>query len=150
MSDDLAVDVATGEVDGEPVTQLVPLNLADLDEDTLIAMFPTPVQATGALLMARRVVADAPAILNTRSKALKDAKRTLLVARGYARMRAPGKTADDRRVEQEADSEVITAGEWVDTCELALEYAREVRKSLSEDIDILRSINANFRPEHKS
>ncbi len=30
----------------------------------------------------------------------------------------------------------------------ALEYARELRKSLSEDIDILRSLNANFRGEH--
>jgi hypothetical protein len=150
MTDDLALNTATGEVDEESSTQLVPLNLADLDEDTLIAMFPTPVQAAGALLLARRLIADAPAILNARSKALKDAKRTLLVARGYARMKAPGKTADDRRVEQESDAQVITAGEWVDTCELALEYAREVRKSLSEDIDILRSLNTNFRAEHKS
>ncbi|POH63612.1 MULTISPECIES: hypothetical protein [Cryobacterium] len=150
MNDDIALNPATGEVDEDPSTQLVQLNLADLNEDELLEMFPSPVQAAGALLLARRVLADAPAILNTRSKALKDAKRTLLVARGYARMKAAGKTADDRRVEQEADASVITAGEWVDTCELALEYAREVRKSLSEDIDILRSLNTNFRAEHKS
>lgn len=150
MSDLEGVNPITGEVDGDLSNQLVPLNLADLDEDALVARFPTPVQAAGALLLARGLIADAPAILNARSKALKDAKRTLLVARGYARMKAPGKTADDRRVEQESDAQVITAGEWVDTCELALEYAREVRKSLSEDIDILRSLNTNFRAEHKS
>jgi hypothetical protein len=127
----------------------VPLNLAELDEDALLAMFPSPIQCAGALLYARQLIAEAPAILNTRSKALKDAKRQLLVAKGYARKRATGKTAEDRRIEAEADDQVITAGEWVDTCELALEYARERRKSLTEDVDILRSLNANFRGEHK-
>ncbi|MDF2920520.1 MAG: hypothetical protein K0S70_4738, partial [Microbacterium sp.] len=32
--------------------------------------------------------------------------------------------------------------------ELRLEYGRDLRKSLSEDIEILRSLNANFRTEH--
>ena len=148
MSDEFGVSNATGEVVAS--RQLVPLNLADLNEEALLAMFPTPVQAAGALLLSRRLIAEAPAILNARSKALKDAKRTLLVARAYARKRATGSTAEDRKIEQEGDTEVITAGEHVDTCELLLEYAREVRKSLTEDVEILRSLNANFRNEHKS
>lgn len=138
------VDTATGEVSDD----LVPLNLATLDEDALLAMFPTPIQAAGALLMARRHLADAPAVLSERSRAVKDAKRQLIVAKGYARIRATGRTAEDRRAEAEAAPEVISAWEHVDDCELALEYARERRKSLSEDIEILRSLNANFRTEH--
>ncbi|MEB0286186.1 hypothetical protein QN355_06435 [Cryobacterium sp. 10S3] len=150
MTDALTVNTATGEVGvaGSDVG-LVTLDMAALSEDDLLAMFPTPVQAAGALLLARRLIAQAPEVINGRSKALKDAKRQLLIAKGYARQRASGRTAEDRRVEAEADAEVITAGEWVDTCELLLEYARERRKSLSEDVEILRSLNANFRQEHK-
>lgn len=148
----MSVDDKTGEV-SEPVPgrelQFVPIDMAGMDETELLALFPTPVQAAGALLVARRLIAEAPDIINRRSAALKDAKRQLLVAKGYARKRATGRTAEDRRVEQEADPQVITAGEWVDTCELALEYARERRKSLTEDIEILRSLNANFRGEHR-
>jgi hypothetical protein len=143
------VDPNTGEVIPGSELQFVPIDMASMDEADLLAMFPTPVQAAGALLIARRLIADAPNVINKRSAALKDARRQLLVAKGYARKKAPGRTAEDRKVEQEADPQVITAGEWVDTCELALEYARERRKSLTEDIDILRSLNANFRGEHR-
>lgn len=149
----MIVAAGTGEVmeSASPGTEveLVPLDVAGISEDDLLAMFPSPVQAAGALLHARALIAQAPDVINARSKALKDAKRQLLVAKGYARQRATGRTAEDRKVESEADPEVIKAGEWVDTCELALEYARERRKSLSEDVEILRSLNANFRNEHR-
>lgn len=130
--------------------QLVPLGLSDLDEDELLKMFPSPVQCAGALLIARRHLAEAPAVINERSRRLKAAKRMLIVARGYALKQVEGRTAEIRKAVAEAEPNVITAWEHIDECELALEYAREVRKSLSEDVEILRSLNANFRTEHRS
>lgn len=144
------VDQRTGEVRGpEPAdVELVPLNLAGLNEEELVAMFPSPIQCAGALLIARRTLAQAPVVLAERSKAVKDAKRNLIIARGYARQRAEGRDAETRKLTAESDAEVIQAWEAIDTAELALEYARERRKSLTEDIEILRSLNANFRGEH--
>lgn len=144
----MIVDEASGTVT-EGAVDLVPLNLTLLNEDELLAMFPTPVQCAGALLMARQMIAQAPAVLAERSKAVKDAKRELIIARGYARQSAAGRDAETRRLVAESDSEVLKAWEAIDTAELALEYARERRKSLSEDIEILRSLNANFRGEHR-
>ena len=138
------VDEQTGEV-----IELVPLNLAALDENELLDMFPTAVQCAGALIMARSRIAKAPAVISELSKAVKDAKRELIIARGYARQRAEGRDAETRRLTAESDADVIAAWEAIDTAELALEYARELRKSLTEDIDILRSLNANFRGEHQ-
>lgn len=143
------VDPNTGEITDQGASvDLVPLNLAGLDEDELIHLFPTPVQCAGALLQARTAIARAPEILAGRSKAVKDAKRMLTAARGYARLRAEGRDMETRRLVAESDAEVIAAWEHLDMCEIALEYARERRKSLSEDIDILRSLNANMRGEH--
>ncbi|WP_102191524.1 hypothetical protein [Microbacterium aurantiacum] len=144
----MIVDEETGTVVTSAI-ELVPLNLADLNEDELLGLFPTPVQCAGALIMARKMIARAPAVLAERSKAVKDAKRDLIIARGYARQRAAGRDAETRRLVAESDAEVIQAWEAIDTAELALEYARERRKSLSEDIEILRSLNANFRGEHR-
>lgn len=147
----MIVDQVTGEVtETAPTTvDLVPLNLAALDEEAIAAMFPTPQQCAAALLQARALIAQAPAVLATRSKAVKDAKRDLIIARGYARQRAQGRDAETRKLTAESDADVIKAWEAIDTAELALEYARERRKSLTEDIDILRSLNANFRGEHR-
>ncbi|MFL2002277.1 hypothetical protein [Microbacterium sp. A1-JK] len=142
------VDQWSGEVKDSTDVELVPLNLAGLDEEQLIQLFPSPIQCAGALLMARQTLAQAPIVLAGRSKAVKDAKRELIVARGYARQRAQGRDAETRKLTAESDSDVIKAWEAIDTAELALEYARERRKSLTEDIEILRSLNANFRGEH--
>ena len=54
------VDPWTGEIVKSPV-DLVALDLAKLNEDELIALMPTPVQAAGALLHARDAVRRAPA-----------------------------------------------------------------------------------------
>jgi len=143
------LDPTTGEVtEADATVELVPLNIAQLDEHELLQMFPTPVQCAGALMIARARIAKAPAVLADLSKAVKDAKRELIIARGYARQRAEGRDAETRKLTAESDAEVIKAWERIDETELALEYARELRKSLSEDIDILRSLNANFRGEH--
>jgi len=147
----MVIDPNTGVVTEESAgVELVPLNLAALNEDELAGLFPSPVQCAGALLQARAMIAHAPAVLAARSKAVKDAKRQLIIARGYARQRAEGRDAETRKLTAESDAEVIQAWEAIDTAELALEYARERRKSLSEDIEILRSLNANFRKEHTS
>ncbi|WP_337004044.1 MULTISPECIES: hypothetical protein [unclassified Microbacterium] len=144
----MIVDDATGAV-AEAGVELVPLELAALDEDEILALFPTPVQCAGALLKARALIAHAPAVLAARSKAVKDAKRNLIVARGYARQRAVGRDAETRKLVAESDADVLQAWEAIDVAELALEYAREMRKTLTEDIEILRSLNANFRGEHR-
>lgn len=144
----MIVDDATGTV-AESGVELVPLELAALDEDEILALFPTPVQCAGALLKARALIAHAPAVLAARSKAVKDAKRNLIVARGYARQRAVGRDAETRKLVAESDADVLHAWEAIDVAELALEYAREMRKTLTEDIEILRSLNANFRGEHR-
>lgn len=144
----MIVDDTDGTVTEQGV-ELVPLNLTTLDEGELLQLFPSPVQCAGALLKARAMIAQAPAVLAARSKAVKDAKRDLIIARGYARQRAVGRDAETRRLVAESDAEVLTAWEVIDTAELALEYARELRKTLTEDIEILRSLNANFRGEHR-
>jgi hypothetical protein len=144
----MIVEDSTGAVT-ESGVELVPLDLAALDEDEMIQLFPTPVQCAGALLKARGMIAHAPAVLAARSKAVKDAKRNLIVARGYARQAAIGRDAETRRLVAESDADVLKAWEAIDVAELALEYAREMRKTLTEDIEILRSLNANFRGEHR-
>ncbi|MFJ2535886.1 hypothetical protein [Microbacterium maritypicum] len=144
----MIVDDTSGAVTEQGV-ELVPLNLTALDEGELLQLFPSPVQCAGALLKARAMIAQAPAILADRSKRVKDAKRELIIARGYARQRAVGRDADTRRLVAESDADVLTAWERIDVAELALEYAREMRKTLTEDIEILRSLNANFRGEHR-
>lgn len=146
----MTTNFATGEVDETPAAsvELVPLNIAGLDEDALREMFPTPGQCVAALLIARERIARAPAVLAEMSKAVKAAKRQLIVARGYARQQAEGRDAETRKLVAESHADVIQAWEAIDDAELALEYARELRKSLSEDVEILRSLNANFRGEH--
>lgn len=143
------VDPATGEVrEGSPIG-MVPLDLAGLSEEELLQRIPTPQQCAMALMMAREALTRAPAVLRERSAAVKAARRQLVVAIGFATQRASGASVEERRRIAMADPEVIAAGEELDTAELALEYAREWRKSLDGDVDILRSLNANFRKEYR-
>jgi len=150
------VNPITGEVvDETPATdiELVPLNLATLDEETILAMFPTPTQAAGALLYARQVAARAPAALNKYRTALKKADKdlTIAVALGaerlletYARM----PMTERRDLARATDEKVIAAETARDTAWLLLEYARDFDRAVGRDIDILRSLNANLRGEH--
>jgi hypothetical protein len=142
------VDTTTGEVVEEGGVELVPLDIAGLNENELLALYPTPVQCAGALLIARSRLHTAPKVLKALSKAVKAAKRDVLIARGYAYTEAAGRDAATRRLVAESAAPVIQALERLDEAELAFEYGRELRKSLSEDIAVLRSLNANFRQEH--
>lgn len=147
------VNPVTGEVEDAPsVLELVPLDLVNLSEDDLIAMFPSPIQVAGALQIARARIGHAPGVLKDLSKAVKTAKRDLLIAKGkaYRDARQAGFNITDARNYAEVDGPVIEAREAVDDAELELEFGRDLRKSLTTDIDILRSLNANFRAEHHS
>lgn len=124
----------------------------NLSEDDLIAMFPSPIQVAGALQIARARIGHAPGVLKDLSKAVRTAKRDLLIAKGkaYRDARQAGFNITDARNYAEVDGPVIEAREAVDDAELELEFGRDLRKSLTTDIDILRSLNANFRAEHHS
>ncbi|PPG35186.1 hypothetical protein C5E10_06235 [Pseudoclavibacter sp. RFBG4] len=75
-------DPASGEIyDGDPM-ELVALDMAGLDEDAMLALFPTPVQAAGALLMAREAVRRAPTALRGARNALRTAERSHRVTLG--------------------------------------------------------------------
>lgn len=147
------INPVTGEVEEmEPgsVVEMVPLDLANLSEDELLKMFPSPVQVAGALMIARARIGRAPAVLKDLSAAVKAAKRDLLITRGksYRAAREAGFNITDARAYAQFDDPVIEAQEAVDDAELALEYGRDMRKSLTTDVDILRSLNANARSEH--
>lgn len=145
-----ALDQATGEIHDEELA-LLPLHIAELDEEQLHALFPTPVQCAGALIIARERIANAPGALSRLSGAVRAAKRDLLVTRAQARMRfrREGFNIPDSKDLAEADDAVKAALEAADEAELALEYGRDLRRTLETDVEILRSLNANFRGEHR-
>lgn len=153
------VNPITGEVEevetipGTDV-ELVPLNLAGMDEEQLLQLFPTPVQAAGALLYARNVARRAPAALNNYRTALKARERELTIAIAVAARdllaEYPRMPMTERRdLARAADKRVREAQEAHDDAWLLLEYARDYDRAIGRDIDILRSLNANLRSEHR-
>lgn len=148
------VDPVTGEVDESPGVDLVPLNLAGLDEAELLALFPTPVQCAGALIKARAMVARAPAVLNEYRTALTVAERdlTIAVAKGARDLLAeyPRMPMTERRdLARATDDRVLAAQEARDDAWLLLQYAKDKKDALFEDVGILRSLNANMRGEFR-
>lgn len=141
-----AADPATGEVLD---LELVPLNIARLNEDELAQSFPSPVQVAGALMIARERISRAPKALEELSAEVKARKRDASLARGkaFVNARKAGYSIADARAYAEIDDTTVAALEAVDTAELALEYGRDLRRTLTTEIDILRSLNANFRAE---
>lgn len=154
----MGVNFDTGEVteDDLPGTEidLVPLNLSELSEEQLLQMFPTPVQCAGALLYARQVTARAPKALNNLRTKLRAAERelTIALALGARDLLAdyPRMPMTERRDLARAEVRTVReAQEAVDEAWLHLEYARDYDRAIGRDIDILRSLNANFRGEHR-
>lgn len=148
------VDPNTGEVVEPSGFELVPLNLAGLDEAELLALFPTPVQCAGALIRARAMVTRAPAVLNEYRTELAKRERdlTIAVAKGARDLLAdyPRMPMTERRdLARATDDRVLAAQEARDTAWLLLQYAKDKKDSLFEDVGILRSLNANFRGEHR-
>ncbi|MGN7861482.1 hypothetical protein ACTJI8_12950 [Microbacterium sp. 22303] len=149
------VDEPTGEVlEAGTDVELVTLNLAGLNEAELLALFPTPVQCAGALLKARAAVTRAPAVLNEYRTALADRERDLTIALAKAARDLladyPRMPMTERRDLARAEASAVReAQEARDTAWLLLQYAKDRKDSLFEDIGILRSLNANFRGEHR-
>lgn len=146
-------DPASGEIyDGDPM-ELVALDMAGLDEDAMLALFPTPVQAAGALLMAREAVRRAPTALRGARNALRAAERSHRVTLGKVTQELardyPGMGVTERRTMAHADTRVVDAQDAIDTAWLVLEYARDWDMALGRDVKLLISINANFRMEHR-
>lgn len=153
------VNPITGEVE-EPEhipgtdTALVPLNLSAMSEEELLALFPSPVQAAGALMYARDVARRAPAALDRYRRKLKVAERDLKIAvalgaekilETYPRM----PMTERRDLAHATDDRVKAAQLAADTAWLEMEYARDFDRMIGRDIDILRSLNANLRGEHR-
>lgn len=154
----MTVNFGTGEVvedEGAEVgMDLVPLNLAALSEDELLKMLPSPVQCAGALQYARQVAARAPKALNELRQALSDRERELTIALAVAARDLlsayPRMPMTERRdLARAEDERVKNAQEARDEAWLLLEYARDYDRAIGRDIDILRSLNANFRGEHR-
>lgn len=144
------VDPETGEV--RPV-ELVPLDIGTVDEHMLVQGMPTPQQAAAALIRAREVLRRAPAALDTARQELKGAERDHRVELAKATIRAldeyPDLSVTERKTLAHADARVIEAQERLDIAWLALEYARDWERALGRDIELLRSLNANLRGEHR-
>ncbi len=154
----MSVNFDTGEVTEEDAgvtgMDLVPLNLAALSEDELLAMLPTPVQCAGALQYARQVAAGAPKALNELRTALAERERELTIVLAVAARDLlsayPRMPMTERRdLSRAEDDRVRKAQEARDEAWLLLEYARDYDRAIGRDIDILRSLNANFRGEHR-
>ncbi len=146
------IDPATGEVLERPL-EVVAVDIAALDEQELAQLFPSPVQAAGALLKARQAVARAPYALRQAKDALKAAERDLKIAIARTTLELadqyPNLAVSERTRLAEADTRVIEAREAHDVAWLALEYAKDWNTALGRDVELLRSVNANMRAETK-
>ena len=146
------VDPVTGEIIDAPENmELVPLNLAALDEDALAHLLPTPGQIHGALLIARGKNAKAPSVLSKYRGALRKAETNLKIQLGLAvkllREDFPRATLTELRDLAYGDDRVRAAVDHRDDAWLMFEYAKDFAGMIAEDIEILRSINKNLRGE---
>jgi hypothetical protein len=146
------VDPVTGEVIDTPENmELVPLNLAALDEHAIAHLLPTPGQIHAALIIARGKNAKAPAVLSQYRGKLKKAETTLKIQLGLAvkllREDFPRATLTELRDLAYSDERVRAAVDARDDAWLMFEYAKDFAGMIAEDIEILRSINKNLRSE---
>lgn len=149
MSD---IDPMTGEVVQRPL-EVVAVDIAALDEQELAQLFPTPVQAAGALLKARQAVARAPYALRKAKEKLRAAERDLKLAIARATLELAEQfqsmSVSERSKLAEADARVVDARETADMAWIELEYAKDWDRALGRDVELLRSVNANMRAETK-
>lgn len=146
------IDPMTGEVVQRPL-EVVAVDIAALDEQELAQLFPTPVQAAGALLKARQAVARAPYALRKAKEKLRAAERDLKLAIARATLELAeqfqGMSVSERSKLAEADARVVDARETADMAWIELEYAKDWDRALGRDVELLRSVNANMRAETK-
>ena len=146
------IDPMTGEVVQRPL-EVVAVDIAALDEQELAQLFPTPVQAAGALLKARQAVARAPYALRKAKEKLRAAERDLKLAIARATLELAEQfqsmSVSERSKLAEADARVVDARETADMAWIELEYAKDWDRALGRDVELLRSVNANMRAETK-
>lgn len=146
------IDPMTGEVVQRPL-EVVAVDIAALDEQELAQLFPTPVQAAGALLKARQAVARAPYALRKAKEKLRAAERDLKLAIARATLELAeqfqGMSVSERSKLAEADARVVDTRETADMAWIELEYAKDWDRALGRDVELLRSVNANMRAETK-
>jgi hypothetical protein len=138
-------DVAANRADALGI-DLVPLNIADLDENQLQHLFPSPVQMQGALHIARDRLGRAPAALERLRGELLARKREYTKAYAREYMAADGAEHVRKQAALGSDA-VVRAQENVDLASIALEYGKDLKAALFLDIELLRSMNANLRAE---
>jgi hypothetical protein len=154
----VSINPVTGEVDewqgDDPASGvLVPVHLADLDEDGIAQALPSPYQVERALIESRTRIGRSANVVRDASTKVRESKRDLVLAKALARetARASGtyRTEKDLAAAVELDDTVQQAYDAMHEAIAAYEYARLLRSSLWKDIEVLQSINANMRQEVK-
>lgn len=147
-------DPATGEiVETVPGFDIVPLNIAILDEDLIAQWAPTPAQAAGALGMARAKNLAAPKALDHYRRLLAKAERDKKVALGLAvhKLReeyGPRYTMTElRELAYGVDERLKTAMDARDEAWLMFEYAKDFADAIATDVTLLQSITKSLNGE---
>lgn len=147
------VNERSGEVTEVPMS-IVPLNLGLMSEEELAQLIPTPGQALAALQEARKVNSRLPGALAERREELLKAERELsrVLGRTIKRLRTDNlrATLTELRDLAYSDEAVRIAQDERDTEWLLFEYAKDWARAIEKDNELLRSINANFRHEHRA
>ena len=129
-----------------PGFDVVPLDVAMLDEELLAQWAPSPVQIAGALAMARAKNLQAPSALKEYREKLTIAAREKKIALGMAvkKLRdeyGPRYTMTElREFAYGTDERLIKAIEAHDDAWLAFEYAKDFAEAIERDVSLLQSI----------
>ncbi|TDL43861.1 hypothetical protein [Microbacterium oleivorans] len=132
---------------------IVPLNVAILDEDLLAQWAPTPAQIVGALSIARAKNLAAPGALAEYREKLRAAEKERKIALGLAvhklrREYGNGATMTElRELAYGADDRLMTAVDAHDDAWLAFEYAKDFAEAVERDVTLLQSIAKSMRGE---
>ncbi|KJL49509.1 hypothetical protein RS84_00222 [Microbacterium hydrocarbonoxydans] len=157
MTDDtIHADPMTGTVvHTAPGFDIVPLDIAMLDEELLAQWAPTPVQIAGALAMARAKNLSAPAALDDYRRKLQRAERSKKVALGMALKKlrdeyGPRYTMTElRELAYGTDQRLIDAMDAHDDAWLAFEYAKDFAEAIERDVSLLQSIAKRVGGENR-
>lgn len=132
---------------------IVPLNVAILDEDLLAQWAPTPAQVIGALSIARAKNLAAPGALADYREKLRAAEKERKIALGLAvhklrREYGNGATMTElRELAYGVDERLMKAVDSYDDAWLAFEYAKDFAEAVERDVTLLQSIAKSMRGE---
>ncbi|MDR7113911.1 hypothetical protein J2X03_003813 [Microbacterium trichothecenolyticum] len=150
----MITDPATGVmVPVVPGFDVVPLNVAILDEEMLAQWAPSPVQIRGALTLARAKNMQAPGALNAYREKLRAAEREQKIALGLALRElrkefGPRATMTELRdLAHGVNERLMAANDAVDEAWLLLEYAKDFAEAIERDVSLLQSIAKSLRGE---